>query len=45
MKNFEFLLAAYMAFWLIFLAYHFTIAQRLSRAEQELERLKHQLHP
>lgn len=43
MKNFESLLAAYLAFWAIVFAYHFTIAQRLSRAEDDLARLKEQL--
>ena len=45
MKNFESLLAAYLAFWAIVFAYHFTIAQRLSRAEDDLRRLKQLLAP
>lgn len=40
MKNFESLLAAYMAFWAIVFAYQFTIARRLARAEEDLARLK-----
>ena len=43
MKNFEFLLAAYLAFWAIFFAYQFTISRRLTRAEEDLHRLKQQL--
>jgi CcmD family protein len=43
MRNFESLLAAYLVFWAIIFAYQFTVAKRLSRAEDELERLKHQV--
>jgi CcmD family protein len=43
MKNFESLFAAYMVFWAIFFVYHFSVARRLARAEEELARLKQQL--
>ncbi len=43
MKNFESLLAAYMAFWAIIFAYQFTISRRLARAEEDLAHLKQQL--
>lgn len=40
MKNFEFIFAAYVAGWAVFFVYYITIARRLGRAEQELQRLK-----
>jgi len=43
MKNLDSLVAAYMAVWAIFFAYHFTIARRLSRLQDELARLKQSL--
>jgi HAMP domain-containing protein len=43
MKNFGSLLAAYLAFWAIVLAYDFSIGRRLLRAQEDLERLKQQL--
>jgi CcmD family protein len=43
MKNYESLLAAYLVFWAIIFAYQFTVAKRLNRAEDELERLKNQI--
>jgi len=40
MKNFESLMVAYLAVWAIFLVYHFTVARRLARLQDEVERLK-----
>ena len=40
MKNFEFIFAAYITGWAIFFLYYLTVARRLSRAEEELRRLK-----
>jgi len=44
MKNFENLLAAWMAVWAIFFVYELSIARRVSRLREDLERLKSQLH-
>jgi len=43
MKNFNSLLAAYMAFWAIVFVFQFSIARRQARSESELEKLKKQL--
>ncbi len=43
MKNFDSLLAAYLVFWAVIFAYQFTVAKRLNRAEDELQRLKQQI--
>jgi len=43
MKNFNSLLAAYFAFWAIIFIFQFSISRRQSRAESDLEKLKHQL--
>lgn len=40
MKNFESIFAAYVVGWAVFFVYYVTIARRLSRAEEELRRLK-----
>ncbi|HUK31902.1 MAG TPA: hypothetical protein VLV89_12365 [Candidatus Acidoferrum sp.] len=40
MKNFNFLFEAYMGAWAIFFVYHFTVARRLTRLREEVERLK-----
>lgn len=40
MKNFESIFAAYVVGWAVFFVYYLTIARRLSRAEDELRRLK-----
>ena len=43
MKNFESLFAAYMVFWAIVFGYQFSIERQLSRAMEELRKLKEQL--
>ncbi len=43
MKNLESLMAAYLFVWGIFFLYHFTVARRLSRLQEEVERLKETL--
>lgn len=43
MKNFHFLFAAWMAVWAVFFAYELSIATRISRLRDEIERLKQQL--
>ena len=43
MKNFEFLFAAYLAFWAILFGYLVFLAVRVSRAHDELEKLKDQV--
>ena len=43
MKNFESLFAAYMVFWAVVCGYQFRIERQLSRAMEELHKLKAQL--
>jgi len=43
MKDLNSLMAAYLAVWAIFFVYHFTIARRVARLQQEVARLKHTL--
>lgn len=43
MKNLESLLAAYLFVWGIFFVYQFSVAQRLGRLQDEVERLKETL--
>ncbi len=40
MKNFDSLMAAYLAVWAIFFVYHFTVARRLARLQDEVDRLQ-----
>jgi CcmD family protein len=42
MKNFEFLFTAWIAVWAIFFLYEVSVARRLSRLHDEIERLKQQ---
>jgi hypothetical protein len=44
MKNFHFLFAAWTAFWVIFFAYEISVASRIARLREEIERLNRQLH-
>jgi CcmD family protein len=43
MSNFESLFTAYIMVWVIFLVYEVTVARRVSRLQEEVERLKEQL--
>jgi CcmD family protein len=43
MNNFESLFTAYVMVWVIFLVYEVTVARRVSRLQEEVERLKEQL--
>ncbi len=43
MKNFEFLLTAYLAVWGIFLVFEFVVSSRVSSLEKELRRLRAEL--
>lgn len=43
MKNFHFLFAAWMAVWAVFFAYQVSVASRISRLREEIDRLKQQL--
>ncbi len=43
MKNFESLFAAYMVFWAVVFGYQFSIERQISRAMEELRKLKAQL--
>jgi len=43
MKNFEFLFTAWIAVWAVFFLYEMSVASRLSRLREEIERLKQQL--
>jgi CcmD family protein len=43
MKNLNSIFAAYAVFWVIVFLFQLSVARRLSRAEDEVEKLKHQL--
>ncbi|HEY6905778.1 MAG TPA: hypothetical protein VI216_15850 [Candidatus Acidoferrales bacterium] len=43
MKDFHFLFTAWIAVWAIFFAYEISVASRISRLRQEVERLKQQI--
>lgn len=43
MKNLGSLMAAYLAVWAIFFAFHITVAQRLAQLQSEVKRLKETL--
>ncbi|HEV8384390.1 MAG TPA: CcmD family protein [Candidatus Acidoferrales bacterium] len=40
MKNFENLFAAYLLVWAILFVYHLTVGARVSKLQQEIDRLK-----
>jgi CcmD family protein len=43
MRNFHFLLTAWIAVWAVFFVYELSVASRVARLRDEIERLKHQL--
>lgn len=43
MKNFDNLFAAWMVVWVVFFLFEVSVARRLSRVREEVERLKRQL--
>ena len=43
MKNFESLFAAWMVVWAVFFVYEVSLARRVSKLREEIERLKRQL--
>jgi hypothetical protein len=43
MKNFESLFAAWMVVWAVFFLYEVSVARRISRLREDLERLNQQL--
>jgi hypothetical protein len=43
MKNFESLFAAWMLVWAVFFVYEVTVARRMARLRDDIERLKQQL--
>ena len=43
MKNFHFLLYAWIAVWAVFFVYEISLASRLSKLRDDMERLKRQL--
>ena len=43
MKDFHFLFTAWIAVWVVFFAYEVSVASRISRLRQEIERLKQQI--
>jgi hypothetical protein len=43
MKNFESLFAAWMVVWAVFFLYEVSVARRISRVREDIERLKQQL--
>ena len=43
MKDFQFLFTAWMVVWAVFFAYEISVAGRISRLREEIDRLKQQL--
>jgi uncharacterized small protein (DUF1192 family) len=43
MRNFHFLFAAWMAVWAVFFVYEVSVASRIARLREDIERLKQQL--
>jgi hypothetical protein len=42
-RNFHFLLAAWIAVWAVFFVYELSVASRVSKLRDDIERLKRQL--
>jgi hypothetical protein len=43
LRNFHFLLTAWIAVWAVFFAYELSVASRVAKLRNDLERLKQQL--
>jgi hypothetical protein len=43
MKNFEFLFAAWVTVWGVFFIYEVSVASRIARLREEIDRLKEQI--
>ena len=43
MRNFHFLLAAWMTVWAVFFVYELSVASRVAKLRDDVERLKQQL--
>jgi CcmD family protein len=43
MRNFYFLFAAWMAVWAVFFIYELSVAGRIARLREEIERLRQQM--
>ncbi|MBZ5694799.1 MAG: hypothetical protein LAN36_05505 [Acidobacteriia bacterium] len=43
MSNFHFLLTAWMAVWAVFFVYELSVASRVARLREDVDRLKQQL--
>jgi len=43
MSNFHFLLTAWIAVWAVFFGYELSVASRIARLREEVDRLKQQL--
>ncbi len=44
MKNFDSLFAAWMVVWVVFFLYEVSVARRVARLREEIDRLKQRLH-
>ena len=44
MKNFEFLLTAWMVVWAVFFGYEISVARRIAQLREEIARLRQQLN-
>ncbi len=44
MKNFHFLFTAWMAVWAVFFVYELSVASRVSKLRDEIDRLRRQLN-
>ena len=44
MRNFEFLLTAWIVVWAVFFVYEITVARRITQVREEIARLRQQLN-